>query len=941
LFQRNQLAVAYRVLSSASQLSSPNQISQDKIPFFLSPSRLLLTFSTTELITSKSIPMAVPSPSKNISFSSSGASASRPANPNLRNSESIDPKRRSFVGSPFPKPSVNTGPRSGGGGGFHPNTPVNSPSDYRPRRNSTGKENMGDRENGTEQNRISGKVQPAAASKGCKNFMSPTISAASKVNPSPRKKILAEKDDPVRTSISFSLEKLPCMEGLDAKLDKGGLNQKKEVSFDSTVTYLGDKEEETTFQCEDDLVSKVGSSCSDNDMCSLETEIEEKDLVNLDPSFKISPGHEDPSSFSAASDAMPPLSPLDADPHMAPYDPKTNYLSPRPRFLHYKHNPRVEIYLQQGSNNGNLKESFLAESLRDAEVTEDEVYSDLSQEESDDTCSDVAYDGLVKKEEEEEVVVSEPDPSSECEAETEVAEVKEMHKGRIVTRTKFVAILLVLASVGLCISFYNTPVMDPSVLNNLNFPELYVPPQLSRLTRESFEQVTQSFQLLLRQCLPYLQSLVIGFIKQHNMVPLEYANLTTLFEDSLIVEGSAFSNSVFQKAAAKLEDYELWPVTDGGITSASVLDRSEHTEVAYINEEVTEGDSYDQEAEDQDETEVTAEENTPIEDDEETDVSMLVDDSVSEADVCTLVDDSVSEVEQMQQGNPQHENLDMPALVDESATLEAAEDRMETVNEMQSLTELKEILQEGAIDAKQPQSEKDAAFAATQDQQMENCNDAATTEVALEEKYQNSTVSLHSVAGILALVVGLLAAALALFYRKNPKTKPVSTNTIDDVTLATKRATQTTEEKDSPMLVSTNTNDDVTLATKKATQTTEEKDSPMLTVESSQQILSSNWVTEVEYSGEDTCTSAMSGMNGSFTRSHEKRGPRRSKGSRRESSASSGYSVGSQSYGSFTTYEKIPAKHNGTAEDEAGMITPVRRSSRLRSKVSCSPDTSR
>jgi hypothetical protein len=53
---------------------------------------------------------------------------SRPTNPNSRNSETSNPMRRSFSGSPFVKPSIISNQRGGGGGGFNPNTPVNTPS---------------------------------------------------------------------------------------------------------------------------------------------------------------------------------------------------------------------------------------------------------------------------------------------------------------------------------------------------------------------------------------------------------------------------------------------------------------------------------------------------------------------------------------------------------------------------------------------------------------------------------------------------------------------------------------------------------------------------------------------------------------------------------------------------------------------------------------------
>ncbi|OMO73821.1 hypothetical protein CCACVL1_17130 [Corchorus capsularis] len=124
-------------------------------------------------------------------------------NPNLKRSEISDPMRRSFSGNPFSKPSIVTNPRS-----FNPSTPANSPSDF-PRRHSTGRESIAslrdsDKENSKDQNPKPTRVRSPAPSKVTKNFMSPTISAASKMNASPRKKILAEKNDPVRSSVSFS-----------------------------------------------------------------------------------------------------------------------------------------------------------------------------------------------------------------------------------------------------------------------------------------------------------------------------------------------------------------------------------------------------------------------------------------------------------------------------------------------------------------------------------------------------------------------------------------------------------------------------------------------------------------------------------------------------------------------------------------------------------------
>ncbi|KAJ6951071.1 hypothetical protein NC651_004664 [Populus alba x Populus x berolinensis] len=90
---------------------------------------------------------------------------SRPTNPNSRNSEIY----------PFVKPSINSNQR--GGGGFNPNTPVNTPSDY-PRRNSISRENIDcmlclftrTKKMLEDQNWKSVRIRSPA--KGAKNFMS-------------------------------------------------------------------------------------------------------------------------------------------------------------------------------------------------------------------------------------------------------------------------------------------------------------------------------------------------------------------------------------------------------------------------------------------------------------------------------------------------------------------------------------------------------------------------------------------------------------------------------------------------------------------------------------------------------------------------------------------------------------------------------------------------
>ncbi|GJN23778.1 hypothetical protein PR202_gb11457 [Eleusine coracana subsp. coracana] len=65
----------------------------------------------------------------------------------------------------------------------------------------------------------------------------------------------------------------------------------------------------------------------------------------------------------------------------APYDPKTNFLSPRPQYLRYKPNPRVEQYRRSGSMR-RLEDGFPSESSDDTTTTEEEGLSEEEHESS-------------------------------------------------------------------------------------------------------------------------------------------------------------------------------------------------------------------------------------------------------------------------------------------------------------------------------------------------------------------------------------------------------------------------------------------------------------------------------------------------------------------------------------------------------------------------------
>ena len=401
-----------------------------------------------------------------------------------------------------------------------------------------------DKENGKDQTWKSVRIRSPA--KGTKNFMSPTISAASKINASPKKKILADRNEQIRTSISFADAKSPLMEDLDSNPDKG-LNQKKEVSFDSTVIYLADNNDSKSEKRVDLMVDS--SAKDDLDLSSKKLTVE-KDCVNLDSSFKINPR-------VSSSLPSPALAPLDADPSMPPYDPKTNYLSPRPQFLHYRPNPRVELYLNKERDGQSLDEIFASESS-ETEVSEaEDSHSDDLQKESD---ASLANEVKEEEESEELLLISEPNPNStfvEEEKEellvsepnsistsVEKAREKRVSKSHFFTRRKFDALLFVLTVGFLYASFSKSPVMDPSVLNNLTFPEPYVPPELSEYARQSFEALAHKVQLWLHQCICYTHNLINSFRGGHNLGSLQYANLTILVEDGIVGGQFAFDQSI-------------------------------------------------------------------------------------------------------------------------------------------------------------------------------------------------------------------------------------------------------------------------------------------------------------------------------------------------------------------------------------------------------------
>ncbi|KAM3362086.1 hypothetical protein P3S68_016940 [Capsicum galapagoense] len=123
--------------------------------------------------------------------------------PHLRTSKNKNSTpRRSFNGNPFSRHSVLATHR-----GFNLVTPANSHADSTRMVSNSGKEELGSSSLSwgfDEKENESKAAKLKSPAKGSKNFMSLTISASSKIVQSQKKKILVERNDPVRTLITLS-----------------------------------------------------------------------------------------------------------------------------------------------------------------------------------------------------------------------------------------------------------------------------------------------------------------------------------------------------------------------------------------------------------------------------------------------------------------------------------------------------------------------------------------------------------------------------------------------------------------------------------------------------------------------------------------------------------------------------------------------------------------
>jgi len=418
---------------------------------------------------------------------------------------------------------------------------------------------------------------PAATSKSTKNFMSPTISASFKMAESPRKKILAERNEPTPTSDNkIHVRKVTFSDPLEQKrVDTGSLDGNNRILFPSFESE--DLSDETLSEFNvvpiDDMsfdampmsmnVPLIPNNDSDFSFENVHTDSSfqnvplirnnDSDFVNLDPTFKLSPAAATP-PVSYTANAVDPL--VDNDPSVPPYDPKTNYLSPRPQFLHYKPKPRME-----------LDDSFIMSgNFSDTDVTED-TQSDESQKES---SEDVSSDETVKQEDDQ---ISEQSPVRTLLPEKTV-EAKELRKPRFSLRSKAAVLILLLSIAFVSISITNSPGYH-AVLED--FYEAYESSEFSEFARANFDQFSQfakanfvgftrNSHIWYTKLLSSISELISNVRGVRNLSQVQYFNLTVLQDYS-----AASQSPIFGRSENKIGDTRP-PVQETHVASEISMD---------------------------------------------------------------------------------------------------------------------------------------------------------------------------------------------------------------------------------------------------------------------------------------------------------------------------------------------------------------------------------
>ncbi|KAI4367545.1 hypothetical protein MLD38_023273 [Melastoma candidum] len=867
--------------------------------------------------------------------------------------------RRSFSGNPFGKPSGLTAPR-----GFNPVTPANSPSGF-PRSSI-------DREFEGKENGIDRFSKPSRAESPCpvnpmKNFMSPTISAVSKINASPRKKILAEKNELNRNSwSSVNVSE----EGSATRSEVEASEHREQMVTNSSSSRLRDPStKKVAFHSEVQVIPST-----DRDMLLCSEEGEHSDSV---VSHEVDVEEKSERSLFTKSPHSP-LAPLDADPLMAPYDPDTNYLSPRPQFLHYRPTPRIKHFLGEETDGHDLIDSIdFVEGLSESELTEETSSGDSSREPQsnisggidmelkDDAKVDVTesneeigVDGSTEMEKggtDARVVV--PDAKSEPtfvagsdwddldmtitdemgateeslvfeNLKDNAPEVKQAAKRPLLfTKSKLCVMILAALLVGIATSGIHSPITSSgvSIGKEWRLYEIIQAVRAGEYAKMSVDMVAQNFGRLCSDSLGYIFGIIRNLRSESKFGGMNYHNSSFTQDDSVFKEDldSCFllSNQNHDqnireswmedgvKAAASPENEDGNAIEED---NDSLNDVRRETEGKGPNDDVTICGSFEDDTSDEmlvwdgkEEIDADAIE-SEFWDKFAVELGNELTDELS--GVQENVDDDTSDEMLVWDGK---EEIDADAIESEFWNKFAVELGNELTDELSGVQEnVDDRFEIESGDELTEDSKPEAAQSDNEylhpgvDVQLDSSLEVGKDD--LEASFlRNEPLAVVMVGCISALVLTLATfGSLVLF-----KTKRA---TMVAPTLKEERPWKLTKFDISPPSVANNVEEQYSQPWQK-------------------KHASSSCPTVVDMAGE-LCPSEMSSYQKGQERGSGEVQSQDKRHRRRESQASSSdFSTGSPSYGSFTTYEKIPLKHRKGGEEL--VVTPIRRSSRLLKQV--------
>ncbi|KAJ4963740.1 hypothetical protein NE237_023679 [Protea cynaroides] len=817
------------------------------------------------------------------------SNSNRSPSPNSSRIQENSCIRKSFSGDPLNRPSIVPFPR-----GFNPVTPANSPADF-PQKNSGQREGLASlrvsyeqKENEKDQNLKSARfLRSPAISNGTKSFMAPTISASSKINASPRKKVLTEKNEAVRTSISFSAGKSPSTAVNPSEIAEEVSSKSQTISDSKVPSECPQKSDATLLSPTPDTLKSSANPNGDGAILNSEVPTETPDLLlfssepraedsicnntnlglKVKPSLSPSPVLAPLTLVSPAPDALkssanpkgdgavvnsevptetpdfsllspepradlgskaklspspsPVLAPLDMEPFLPPYDPKTNYLSPRPEFLHYKPNPRID--LGEGKR---LLDSFSSESSSETENTED-FQSPSPQKE----CEDAGSPEMASGEE-----------MNTIQNQNEFFRVNKTRKSHFFARSKSIPFLLVLVVACLCFPVTDTPIHYQSLFKTQTSSRLDSPVKFAELAKTKLDFLSHVVRLWSVNSASYLSNLI--------SIPNEVEQIDSL----------KFMNS-----------------------------SPDEEHLAYECRAVDCGDNQTEETQDVETVE----------------------------DVQGVIAEIQSNVEFEEQPQLIEQGLYIKPENPETGDFLDKGDFDSYTNDIEIAKGCRniEIEEQSPLIPQAPDVESNILEA---DSNGENDSDSFTNiKPTCAESKPESSGSLQgstymfperNVLAISSGIVALLVAAL-LYFKQNKASAPKVTVPVEQ--LVTKKFSLCSVSASSDHLNHDRTSTPI-------------------------------WPAEVEKMGESgpfEISSTLQGYSNSCkmaaldrtneVQSHERK-PRRSAKRGESLVSSSEFSAGSPSYGSFTTYEKIPIKHGSGDE---GMVTPIRRSSRIRNQI--------